>query len=162
MFKVIAKETIEEICRDNLMPAVLVGVLTKLYLESITKLLEDIKKLKPNSAPIEYECFGISPFADNWSTHPQFVLREKPMPGYKRFPKSYKLDSYSDYLKAVEEIKQQFGYDSLVAAQETKLIEWENSLVDRLSSLRRPRLPVEQPKKLSEILRAVKLPGEDE
>lgn len=39
---------------------------------------------------------------------------------------------------------------------------WETSLIDRLLSLRRPRLPIEEPKKLSEVLRAVKLPGQDE
>lgn len=69
---------------------------------------------------------------------------------------------HADYINLVESIKQQFGYDSLVAAQETKLIEWENSLADRLSSLRRPRLSIEHPKGFSTILRAVKLPGEKE
>lgn len=58
----------------------------------------------------------------------------------------HKFKDHADYLNLVESIKQQFGYDSLVAAQETKLIEWENSLVDRLSSLRRLRLPVEHKK----------------
>ncbi len=70
----------------------------------------------------------------------------------------HKFKDHADYLNLVKSIKQQFGYDSLVAAQETKLIEWENSLVDRLSSLRRPRLPVEQPKKRSERVKEIELP----
>lgn len=74
--------------------------------------------------------------------------------------RGFVIDNYQDYLNKVREIKRKFNYDKLVEEHKTKQNKWEGSLAERLSSLRRPKLTIEEPKKLSEILSKVKLPGE--